>query len=190
MSCPAVVLPFGTSPSETTEVVPADYVAEENNFSVYEIPDCDGGWMRASPDAHNAFVRQLDQRLGGKLKPLIRFVKAWKCYRQVPISSFYIELRVANFMRDDSSIIYDIDLNTVFRKLYDCGLTVMQDPMGISGHIPAAKSAARLADARSKLETAATRAEKARAAALRGATAEAFGWWRLLFDDNFPSYYY
>jgi hypothetical protein len=130
--------------------------------------------MRASPDAHNAFVRQIDERLGGKLKPLIRFAKAWKCYRQVPISSFYLELRVASFMRDDSSIIYDIDLNTVFRKLCDCGLAAMQDPMGISGHIPAAKSAARLADARSKLETAASRAEKARAAAVRGAIAEAF----------------
>jgi hypothetical protein len=189
VSCPAVVIPFGTSMSETTEIVPADYAGEAGGFGVYEIPDCDSGWMQASPDAHNAYVRQIDQKLGGKVKPLIRFTKAWKCYRQVPISSFYLELRVAKYMSEEPSIVYDIDLTTIFRRLGDCALAAMQDPMGVSGHVVATKSRAQLADAQSKLETAATRAEKARAAAVRGAVEEAFYWWRLLFDDNFPTYY-
>ena len=47
--------------------------------------------QQASPDAHNAYVASIDTKFGGKVKPLIRFIKAWKYFRDVPISSFYLE---------------------------------------------------------------------------------------------------
>lgn len=53
VDCPAVVCPFGNVRSETTGIVPADYVEDRNEYKVYDIPDCAGGWMKASPDAHN-----------------------------------------------------------------------------------------------------------------------------------------
>jgi hypothetical protein len=96
VNCPAVVVPFGNKKSETTEIVPADYLKDESRFQVYDIPDCSGGWMHASPDAHNAYVQMVDNKLKGKLKPLIRFVKAWKFYREVPVSSFYLDLEQAS----------------------------------------------------------------------------------------------
>lgn len=95
VSCPAVVVPFGNTKAETTEVVPADYLRESKGYKIYDIADCAGGWMNASPDAHNDYVRYIDDKLRGKVKPLIRFIKAWKYFRDVPISSFYLELRVA-----------------------------------------------------------------------------------------------
>lgn len=190
VSCPAVVVPFGTRKSEITEIVPADYVGESNGFKVYEIADCGGGWMKASPDAHNAYVRDVDNRLGGKVKPLIRFLKAWKFFRSVPISSFYLELRVAKYASDEKVIVYDIDVRNVLKLLWDRQLADMQDPMGVSGYIPACKSAAMRADALSKLETALTRADKARGAATSEKISEAFDWWRLLYNDEFPTYYY
>lgn len=96
VNCPAVKVPFGTAVSETTEVVPADFIRKTDaGYYIYDIPDCADGWMRSSPDAHNAYVLYHHQRLANKVKPLIRFIKAWKFYRQVPISSFYLELRVA-----------------------------------------------------------------------------------------------
>src|SRR5580704_11881538 len=59
VNCPAVKVPFGTVESETTEVVPADYVRKTDaGHYVYDIPDCSDGWKRSSPDAHNAYVRQ------------------------------------------------------------------------------------------------------------------------------------
>lgn len=190
VSCPAVVVPFGTTKSETTEVVPADYVGEDNGHPVYEIADCNGGWMRASPDAHNAYVAQINEKLGGKVKPLIRFIKAWKCFREVPISSFYLELRVAKYASGEQSIIYDMDVKRCLCQLRDCNLAAMQDPMGVSGYIPACKTQALWEDAMSKLDTAATRAEKAREEAENGNIADAFEWWRKLFNNEFPSYYY
>lgn len=189
VSCPAVLVPFGTTKSESTEVVPADYVSDRNGFKVYDIADCKGGWMRASPDAHNDYVARVNEKLGGKVKPLIRFIKAWKCFRQVPISSFYLELRVAKYCTTETSIVYGIDVKRILCQLRDCNLADMQDPMGVSGYISAAKTDAFYNDALSKLKTAASRAEKACEAAGQDKISEAFDWWRLLYDSEFPTYY-
>jgi len=190
VSCPAVVVPFGRRKSETTEVVPMDYIKEENGYAVYDIADCKGGWMRASPYAHLAYVASIDKKLGGKVKPLIRFIKAWKCFREVSISSFYLELRVAKYASGETAIIYDMDVQRVLCQLRDNGLADMQDPMGVSGYIPACKTQAAYDDAISKLTTAATRAEKAREAASKENIPDAFYWWRLVYNDQFPTYYY
>lgn len=189
VDCPAIVIPFGSAKSETTEVVPVDFIRDENSFSIYDIADCANGWKKASPDAHNAYVRMVDNKLNGKVKPLIRFVKAWKYYRQVPISSFYLELRVAKYAIDEASIVYDCDVKRVLCWLRDINLADMQDPMGISGYISACKTQAFYDDAISKLKTAASRAEKARDAASEGNISDAFDWWRLVYDNQFPTYY-
>ena len=189
VSCPAVVCPFGSTAVETTEVVPAFYSKESNGYKVYGIADCYGGWMSASPDAHNEYVRGIDNRLSNKVKPLIRFIKAWRCFRQVPISSFYLELRVAKYASSETSIIYDMDVKRVLCQLRDAGLADMQDQMGVSGYIRACKTQALKDDALSKLDTAATRAEKARDAAQKENFADAFEYWRLLYNNEFPTYY-
>jgi hypothetical protein len=49
---------------------------------------------------------------------------------------------------------------------------------------------AQLEDAKSKLATAATRADKAREAETKENIKDAFFWWGLLYDDKFPGYYY
>jgi hypothetical protein len=190
VSCPAVVVPFRGAVTGTTEIVPADFVVEDNGYKIYDIPDCSGGWMKASPDAHNAYVKWVDGKLGGKVKPLIRFIKAWKYFRDVPISSFYLELRVAKYASEEQSIVYEYDVRNVLRLLWDGQLARMQDPMKVSGYISPCKSDATHADALSKLSTAYTRADKARAASDAGNLQDAFHWWRLLYDDQFPTYYY
>jgi hypothetical protein len=171
-------------------VVPADYIDEKNGFKVYDIADCQDGWMRASPDAHIAYVATANDRLSGKVKPLIRYIKAWKFFRDVPISSFYLELRVAKYSLGEKSIIYGIDLKRVFRLLLDGQLASMQDPMGVSGYIAPCKTEAQRQDALSKLETALARAEKAWDAKERDNISDAFDWWRLLYNYEFPAYYY
>ena len=179
-------MPFGTTKSETTEIVPADYLRDnDDGYKVYHIADCSNGWMEAAPDAHNAYVKSVDEKLGGKVKPLIRFIKAWKYYQNVPISSFYLELRVAQYASNEKSIVYDIDVKRVLCWLRDIELAKMQDPMGISGYISPCKSNNAYDDAMSKLKTAATRAEKAREVA---DVSIAFDWWKLLYSSKFPAY--
>lgn len=187
---PAVVLDFGSGVWDTAEVIPADYVEQQNGKNVYEIADGSGGWMKSSPGSHNSYVASENNRLGKKLKPLIRFIKAWKYYCNVPISSFYLELRITKWMEGESSIIYEYDVNTVLRKLDECGLAAIQDPKGVSGYVYPCSSEANRKDALSKLNTAKVRAQKARDAESSGYTKDAFYWWDMLFAGNFPSYYY
>ena len=168
VNSPAISVPFGTYRSETTEVVPADFIHVSNGYKVYEIADGEGGWMRVSPDSHNDYVARVDAKHFGHVKPLIRFVKAWKYLRNVPISSFYLEMRVAKYADGEPSIVYDIDVNRILRALWDNQLAKVQDPTGFSGYISACKTDLQHKDALSKLDTAAARAEKARQASHGG----------------------
>ena len=191
VSCPAVVVPFGTDAKESTEVTPADFIeSNEDGYNIYDIPDCSDGWMRSSPSTHNAYVREVNEGLSYKVKPLIRFIKAWKYYRNVPISSFYLELRVTKYVEGEPSIVYDLDVKRVFSYLDRIELRDMQDPKGISGYISPCSTDTKLEDAKSKLSTALYRAQKAYDARVEGKIKEAFEWWDLLYNYNFPSYYY
>jgi hypothetical protein len=185
---PAVVVPFGADASETTEVVPADNIRVEEGYVIYEIPDFGGGWMRASPDAQLAYVAYWDAKLGGKVRPLVRFLKAWKYLRDVPISSFYLEMRSAKYSSGETYIAYSIDVLRLLRQLWNCGLAAAQDPTVVGGYIYGCATEAKLKDALSKVETALGRAEKACAAEKDGHIDVAFDWWRLLFNDAFPAY--
>ena len=189
VNTPAVAVPFGTYRSETTEVVPADYLGEANGFKVYEIADGGGGWMRISPDSHNDYVARIDRLHAGRVKPLIRFIKAWKFHRNVPISSFYLEMRVAKYAEGESAIVYDIDVLRILQSLWEHQLAKLQDPTGFSGYVSACKTDLQREDALSKLGTAVVRAQKARQAALDASITDSFNWWRLLYNDAFPTYY-
>ena len=192
---PSVVVPFGKNAKESTEVTPARYirVTKKDKYRVYRIPDYSNGWMFSSPHAHNAYVRKIDQKLHGQAKTLIRYIKAWKYYWNVPISSFYLELRVAKYVKTKSSIVYDaydLAVKRVFSHLHAIGLANMQDPMGISGYISACSTKAKLKEARSKLSTALTRSQKAYNARKSGDIKNAFHWWNMLYANKFPGYYY
>jgi len=186
---PAVIIPFGTKTSETTEIIPADYMRTENGVNIYDIPDGSGGWMKSSPKAHNDYVTGINLKLNCKVKPLIRFIKAWKFYNNAPISSFYLEMRTAKFASGETSILYSYDIRNIFRKLVDNDLASMNNPSGIAGSIEACRSETERTDALSKLNTALNRADKARDAEDANNIKDAFDWWNLIFNYKFPSYY-
>jgi len=188
---PAVRIPFGNYASERLELTPAKYAGLINTpvgqkYS-YSIPNYEGGWMNSSPGAHNAYVEREDIRLGRKLKPLIQLVKAWKFYNNVPITSFYLELRVTKYAEGETTIVFDIDVRNITKALYDNSLADMIDPMGISGYVKACKTAAKKTDALSKLSTGFVRADKANDARKKENISDAFYWWNLFYANNFPS---
>lgn len=192
VTCPAVKIPFGKYASETMEVTPCCFDGlvdtQLGKYQKYLIPNCDDEWMYSSPNAHNAYVGKENARLkNDSLKHLIQLLKAWKYYQDVPLVSFYLELRVTKYAEGEASIIYDVDLARVFKYLLDVQLASMRDPMGISGLINATKSASKMAIALSKLNTAYVRALKAIEAKDKGNIDDAFYWWNLLFNYNFPS---
>ncbi|GJQ61100.1 MAG: hypothetical protein SCALA702_01530 [Melioribacteraceae bacterium] len=191
VSCPAVKISFGSYKSEELEVTPCCYngMSETSlgNFRRYEIPDSNSGWMFSSPKAHNEYVEHHDKRLNRKLKPLIQLVKAWKYYNDVPIMSFYLELRVAKYAESETSIVYDIDVKNILEKLQDLELASIRDPMGVSGLIPSSKTPTQKQTALSKINTAVKRVENAMTAKYNEKIDDAFYWWNLLFNNKFPS---
>ena len=186
--CPAVKVPFGKLAKETIEIVPGDLMSTEPN-RIYDIPNCAGGWMKTSPDAHNAYVRKINDKLSKEVKPLIRYIKAWKYYRSVPISSFYLEMRIAKYCEGESSIVYRLDIEYFLRRMLSGKLAKLQDPAGVSGYISPCSSQSSHDDAMSKLKTAVTRAENANQAQKDGDIKAAFEWWDKLYYYEFPSYY-
>ena len=186
---PAVKVRFGTDASESTEVVPADFIQRDKDGNhIYKIADGDGGWKRSSPDAHNNYVDEVDRKLGDKVKPLVRLLKTWKYYRDVPIQSFYLEMRVAKYASQEEFIAFSWDVRNILKLLWDNQLAALQDPKGISGYISPCSSEAQKSDALSKLKTAFTRSEKAWEAEKAGKINDAFYWWDLVFARRFPSY--
>jgi hypothetical protein len=190
VNTPAVRLQFGQHASETLEVTPAAFAGIVDTplgkKASYWIPDYENGWMSSSPDAHNAYVRRENDRLGGMVKSLIQFVKAWKFYLDVPIVSFYLELRVTKYCETEKVIRYDEDISRFFDWLEKNGLPNMQDPMGISGLVHPCTTDAKKEIALSRLATAASRARKA-VEFKTSNPSEAFRYWDYIFDNKFPA---
>lgn len=189
VSRPAVVLDFGGG-YERVEVIPAYYLGDEDGASRYAIPGLRTEWIESTPQAHLKYVTECNKKpIDGAAKSLARLVKAWKFYRSVPISSFYLEMRAASYMATQQSANYPLDVYYFLNRLLDSGLASMNDPTGNTGRINACSSDANLADAVSKLKTAVGRAERAKDAYVRGDHEAAFAEWNLLFNGEFPSYY-
>lgn len=188
VSTPAVVVPFGTDKSEYTEVIPAIPTLDENKNFFYKIADGSGGWILSNPRIHNEYVTSINDKLRKRVKPLIRFVKAWKYYKNVPISSFYLELRVAKYASESIYITYSTDIKNIFKMLQDNKLASMQDPEGICGYINPCSTDRRKEDALSKINMAHIRAKLAKEAEEEGKIEDAFRWWNRLFNNKFPNY--
>lgn len=184
---PAVVVPFANG-LQRHEIIPADYILSEGGCNVYDIPNRYGAWMRSCPKAHNGWVNEANKEFNGKLKQLIRLVKYWNHEKSVGIRSFYIELRVTEYAKGESSIIYKFDVKGALDHLSRKGLAAMQDPQGISGYVHPC-SEAKKAVALSKVNTALTRASKARESEQDGDVRSAYDWWDKVFGGKFPAYY-
>jgi hypothetical protein len=185
---PAVVIPSGAGDSPL-RVVPAKLAGETSaSHRLYAVADGMGGWMDSSPHAHRAYVEALDHQLGGKLRPLVRLLKAWKLYRQVPVSSFYIELRCVEYAFDEKMIVYTVDFPNVLQLFWQDQFADVHDPKGIAGRVPARLTRAGKKAAISKLRTALYHTSRAQEAEAEGDIEEAFVYWNRVFKGHFPAY--
>jgi hypothetical protein len=180
---PAVVVKFGRG--QEWELVPAYIKSTAGEHFTYDIPAPGGNWMTTAPTAHAAYVNNSNKN--GGAKRLARLMKAWKYYNNVPVSSFYLEMRAAQRMHADPGFVPLVDLTYLLLSLQQSGLADMNDPSGRAGRISACSSVAKRDEALSKLATAATRCDKALTAELDERPADAFLWLNLLFNGHFPS---
>jgi hypothetical protein len=184
---PAIVVPFGSSPAEKHEIIPAHFIGLSSaQHNLYGIPDRVGGWTRASPDATAAWVNAVDKKLGGKAKALIRLMKAWKYHCDVPIRSFYLELRTTAYASTESAIIYSIDVRSMLMSLSN-NLNTVAEPETASTVYSCFTH--ELQTVKNKIATALTWTDYARSEEAGGRIGNAFNGWDKVFGGAFPAYY-
>ncbi|NEA24729.1 nucleotidyltransferase [Actinomadura bangladeshensis] len=189
VSRPAIVVPFAGG-AETWEIIPGFITAGGGErHSVYNIPGASSGWLESAPTAHLEYVNKANSKKGatGGAKKLARLMKAWKYYNNVPMSSFYLEMRAAKHMTTQDSFIPIWDVCLLLESMNSLQLAAMNDPTDISGRFYACSSDSGKAEALSKVHTAATRARKALDAYRDDKPGLAFYYLDLLYSGKFPA---
>ncbi len=70
---------FGGNISRPAEIVPAKLMKRKaEDKPIYEIANGSGNgdWQPSSPDVHNKYVRGVNREFDGKVKQLVRLLKA------------------------------------------------------------------------------------------------------------------
>ncbi|MFF0533606.1 hypothetical protein ACFYT3_35230 [Nocardia amikacinitolerans] len=134
---PTVTLKFASVVS-SYEITPAYLLrGESDDTQVVSIPAPGGEWWEAAPKAHNKFVAEMDKKHNGDVREIARLLKAWKYENDVPISSFYLEMRAAEHGKNHDVIWSLSTLRSIVTKLIDTNLAAMNDPTGLVSRIHA-----------------------------------------------------
>lgn len=184
----AIVVDFRDG-DHPVDVVPAFYegpAASLNNYPVFRIPDGEGGWMQTSPDAHNRYIIEADQRSRGKLKGVVRLIKFWRTTRNVPLNSFHVELLLAENSVCDGVKSYAECVADAMALLAERGCRGLQDPLGISGIVKAANTEAKRQQAVASLRQCAEHAKQAVGSDCYGYYTTAYQQWDFVFNGQFP----
>ncbi|MGC0141407.1 SMODS domain-containing nucleotidyltransferase [Pseudactinotalea sp. Z1732] len=140
VSRPTVTLKFpGLLPYY--EITPAYYErgsTDENR--VLLIPAPGGGWREAAPKAHNKIVADLDRKHTGDIRVTARLLKAWKYNHGVSVSSFYLEMRAAEFGKNNDRVFPFTAIRSIVTTLVNQGLPAMNDPARLVSRISACSS--------------------------------------------------
>lgn len=187
----AVVVSFGQGKGRV-DVVPAYYQGtfkEGDGYPVFGIPDGDGGWRSTSPQRHGKYLGEADRESGFKLSKTVRLVKTWRYARRtaIPCLGFHCELLLASERLCVGARGYSSILMDVFSRLARRNGRSIQDPLGISGIVPATRTDVQrglLVDAARSAAECATRAVQFEKA---GRHEAAYRQWNMVFNGQFPA---
>jgi hypothetical protein len=185
----AVVVRFADN-QHPVDVVPGFYLQHGGamNYPIFAMPDSRGGWMRTSPQSHNKFINDADLQSGGKLKRVAKLIKFWRGCRtpRIPLNSFHVELLLAQEKVCLGPMSYALCLNNAFAKLANRQCQPLEDPIGVSGQVPAAYTEDKRRRAQEAVYGSAKRAYNALQAERSGDMREALRLWDLVFHGSFP----
>lgn len=157
------------------------------NYPVYHIPDGRGGWLSASPEAHNAYIKAADERAGGKLKRTVQIIKYWRRCRvnEIPLNSFHLEIALASSKVCEGLKSYSQCVLDAFSELTSREARAIRDPVGVAGLISASATDTMKASVANSLANSTEHARNARRAELQGMPLEAARQWSTVFNGGF-----
>ena len=168
------------------DVVPAAWAgfSAQHKRPLYLIPDGNGEWMESNPEIHNAYIESKNLESRGKLRAVAQLFKFWRGCRNatIPISSFHIEMVLANESICTGVKSYAECLTELFQKMAERDCAGIRDPKGISGNIAATKSEAQRATALAAVRQSRDYAKSALHFESYGVTTEALQQWDYVFN--------
>ena len=124
------------------EIVPSYLHSGDDDDTVLSIPGPDGTWIQSAPKAHLKYVTDANKLHNGGVKELARLLKSWKYEHDVPVSSFYLEMRAAQHGHTNTSIWHLTSLRNVLKAILDGDVRDMNDPLQLVNRIPSCSSQA------------------------------------------------
>lgn len=182
---PSIVIPFGEHAIETTRVIPAEFLRKRGELAMYEVPDRNGSWMVASPVAHNDYITYANTKRGREVKPLIRFLKAWKYYKEIPINSFYLEVYAARYALEQERVVFQRALFDILQLWYKHNLPSIYDPLKIEGEIFPCQSESDRERVINDIKRDLPHIELAVSEEIAGRVPSALRYWSKFFSGNF-----
>lgn len=176
------------SDGHQVDVVPALFDSFSQGQPVYLIPDGAGGWMKTSPGLHDKYIDRANVLSGGKLRYVAQMMKYWRECRnpRISISSFHLEMLLAQEHTCRGVKSYAECMRDAFRLLAARSCRDLQDPLGISGYVPAARTENQRQVAHASIANSRDHA----VAALEWEpvnAAEAIRQWNIVFNYSFPA---
>jgi predicted nucleotidyltransferase len=183
----AITIAFGDG-QFPVDVVPGIFADFFGKSPLYQIPDAEGDWVPTSPELHNRFIKESDEKSRGKLKNVAKLIKYWAVCRQspIPISSFHIEVLLAFTGIPFGAKTYGQCLFQFFQEIRSRECRAVQDPLKISGLIKAAATESQRERLLAVVQQSTVHAEKALIAELQENTPEACRQWNVVFNGGFP----
>ena len=180
----AVTLDFT---SITADVVPC--FQRSGQGGGFFMPDGTGGWMETNPKYHTQLIARGDTAYNGRLKPLIRLIKAWNLANGNHLRSFHVELLVYK-MWDGNNI------GTIQSQNVSSTLSVMagwvnsscEDPWNPSVRIDNYLSSQDRGRVIRMLQEDAVAAKKAEEYREAGKIEQAFERWNSIYRHTFPAF--
>ena len=180
VSRPAVKLDFTNGVK--VELVPAYPTGTADEYWIPD-PTDSTKWMKSAPEKHLQYVNAA-QVLQPNTKSAVRLLKIWKAKKNVPVSSFYLEMRMAKYMTHQTSKVgLENAVRTVIGQISASGLASLQDPTSYAGLLNACSTSTYRETAKLRVATAYSRLLQATIADLGGNPVDAVAELKKVFDS-------
>lgn len=156
----------------------------------YLMPNGSGGWRATNPPFHSSLMRDADEAKGGRLKPLVKLMKAWNIANGHHLASIHVELIVERMWRGASSISdpYPLAVAQSLKPMPGWLGSSFPDPWPHGRAVDADLSTNDRQTAIRMLKEDAARAEEAELNRRMGHEKEAIERWQVVYRNKFPAY--
>jgi Second Messenger Oligonucleotide or Dinucleotide Synthetase domain len=153
----------------------------------YLIPDGSGGWQATNPPYHQQLMKAADDTHEGKLKPLVKLMKAWKIANALSLSSLHVELLTEQLWRNSTIGDHPSSVASTLAHLPSRLQSSYTDPWASGAYIDAQLSADNREAAVKTAQADASTSASAESARKKGETSNAFKHWDTVYRQKFPA---